>query len=282
MSNRKCVESPIPNHLVLHSVYNNMFGEFYTRTLVGLNELARSQTDDFEDFVQQTQLYLHKYDKNDMPMLDSHHLFTDAFRAYPLLDFKSLLHNTGCQCLRRLILCGYKEEDDDNGKKIITPNDGLQIHAAENNPKLFQDLRQTIRRRRVILDNPLVQQEIEVYREEVLRAKGIKPPFHDWKLIGLTQRTGRRRWLNLDNNLGDCEKSLEELQHCVYRSERGEQGVASLSTGGHAQCSRRLDWNLWCTAHGSNLDETGIACRRDIAVAVFKIDDGSLDRRSQR
>jgi hypothetical protein len=206
-SSRKCVESPIPNHLVLHSVYNNMLGEFYTRTLVGLNELARSQTDDFEDFVQQTQLYLHKYDKNEKPMLDSHHLFTDAFRTYPLLDFKFLLHNTGCQCLRRLILCGYNEKDDDNGKKIITPNDGLQIHAAEKNPKLFQDLRQTIRRR-VILENPLVQEDIKVYREEVLREKGIEAPFDDWKLIGLTQRNGRRRWLNLDNNLGDCDNAL--------------------------------------------------------------------------
>jgi hypothetical protein len=58
MSYRKCPESPIPNHLVMHSYYNNMLGEFYAKTLVGLHELVRSQTDNFEDFVEQTQLYV--------------------------------------------------------------------------------------------------------------------------------------------------------------------------------------------------------------------------------
>jgi hypothetical protein len=58
MSYRKCPESPIPNHLVMHSFFNNMLGEFYTKTLVGLHELVRLQTDSLEDFVEQTQLYV--------------------------------------------------------------------------------------------------------------------------------------------------------------------------------------------------------------------------------
>jgi hypothetical protein len=208
MNDRKCPESPIPNHLVMHSFYNSMLGEFYARILVGLHELARSQTDNFEDFVEQTQLYLHLYDRNDKSMLDSHHLFTDAFSTHPLLDFKSLLHNTGCQCVRRLIMCGYKETDDGVGNKVVTPNFSIspQESAGWRN-EMYQELRETIRRR-VILENPLVQQDIEVYREKVLTAEGIESPFDDWKVIGLAQRTGRRRWVNLVKNKQECNNAL--------------------------------------------------------------------------
>jgi hypothetical protein len=155
MSDRKCPESPFPNHLVMHSLYNNMLGEFYARTLVGLHELARSQTEDFDDFAEQTQLYLHLYDQK--PMLDSHHLFTDAFRSHPLLDFKSLLYNSGCRCVRRLILCGYDEAVDDGGNKLVSPAlDGIKPQSARRRIEMYQELRETIRRR-VIMDNPLVQ-----------------------------------------------------------------------------------------------------------------------------
>jgi hypothetical protein len=72
---------------------------------------------------------------------------------------------------------------------------------------MYQDLRETIRRR-VILENPLVQKDIEIYREKVLKAKGIKPPFDKWKVIGLAQRTSRRRWVNLDQNRKECNSAL--------------------------------------------------------------------------
>ena len=184
ISDRKCPESPIPNHLVMHSFWNNVLGEFYARTLVDLNALARSQVDDFEDFVEGTQLYLHLYE-NDKPMLDSHHLFTDAFRSHPLLDFKSLLQNSGCRCVRRLILCGYNEGDDDVGKKLVTPaRAGIKPQSTSRRINMYQELRETIRRR-VVLDNPRVQKDIEVYRKRVLKAKGIETPFDDWKVIGL-------------------------------------------------------------------------------------------------
>jgi hypothetical protein len=208
MSRRTCPVSSIPNHIVLYSLYTEMLGEFYVRLLVGLSELARTQTDDFDAFVRQTQLYLHMYDTNDGPMMDSHYLFTDAFRAYPLLDFKSLLHTAGCKCMERLILCGYEEKDDGEGKKMITPSEGLLERGSTWGDEVYKELRETIRRR-IILENPLLQDDIKAQREKVLRAKGVKSSFDEWKVMGLAlEQKGRRRWLNLEKNLGECDKAL--------------------------------------------------------------------------
>ena len=98
MSNTQCSVSPIINHIVTYSHYNTMLGEFYSRILMGLFQMARMQADDFLDFLQQTQIYLHMYERNDKTMLESHHIFTDAFRGHPLLDAKLLLENSGCRC----------------------------------------------------------------------------------------------------------------------------------------------------------------------------------------
>jgi hypothetical protein len=104
MRNRTCHESPITNHISIHSVYNMMLGEFYSRSLPVLHEIVQTQVDHIDDFLANTQMYVHMYDRNDKSMLDFHHAFTDAFRGHPLLDFKSLLDNAGCQCLPRLTM----------------------------------------------------------------------------------------------------------------------------------------------------------------------------------
>jgi hypothetical protein len=204
MRNQTCHESPIPNHISLHGSFDMMLGEFYSRVLMGLNEIARTQVDNFDDFREQTQLYLHMYNKNGGSMLDSHHAFTDAFRGHPLLDFKSLLDNAGCQCLPRLLLCGYKNnKSGEHGNGTVIEPSGL-IHSARST---YQGLRQMIRQR-VIVDNPLAQDDIKAYKEKLLRSKGVEAGFDDWKLIGLAQRSGRRRWRNLRENENACDQAL--------------------------------------------------------------------------
>ncbi len=32
-----CSFSPMPNHLIAHSAYNKMMGEFYVQTIMGMN-----------------------------------------------------------------------------------------------------------------------------------------------------------------------------------------------------------------------------------------------------
>jgi hypothetical protein len=210
MRNRTCHESPIPNHVSLHGNFDTMLGEFYVRVLVGLNEMARSQVDNMDDFLEQTQLYLHMYEKNNKAMLDSHHIFTDAFRGHPLLDFKSLLDNAECQCLPRLLLCGYRRNKEKaaklGGGKVIEPGNGIFPWGTNYKYNVYDDLRKRIRRR--VLENPLARDDIKAYKEQVLRDKGVTADFDDWKLIGLAQRSGRRRWLNLQENENACDQAL--------------------------------------------------------------------------
>jgi hypothetical protein len=209
MRNRVCPLSPIPNHLVLHSKDNHMLDEFYVRLLVGLSELVRTQTDNFDDFVEQTQLYLHMYDGNDRPLKDSQIIFTDAFRARQLNDFKSLLHTSGCLCHKRLILCGYEEKDDgeNEGEKMITPGEGLLEPAGKAwGPEVYQTLHQTIRRQ-VILENHMAQDDIRAYRSHVLSRNNVKSSFGDWKIIGVAK--GSSRWTNLEQNLIASNKALK-------------------------------------------------------------------------
>jgi hypothetical protein len=216
MSNRTCHDSPVHNHVVLHSDFDNMLGEFYMRVLVGLNEMMRTQVDAnrIDDFLTQTQLYVHMYDKNDRSMLDSHHAFTDAFRGHPLQDFKSLLDNSGCQCLPRLFLCGYRRNKSQSKKentKVFEPGNGIYPWGAGWNYDAFHQLRQTIRQR-VIKQNPMALDDIQAYKEMVLKSKGVEADFDDWKLMGLAQRSGRRRWLNLKENEQACNQALRRYK----------------------------------------------------------------------
>jgi hypothetical protein len=210
MRDRTCPFSPIPNHLVLHSSHNQRLGEFYLRLLVGLSELVRTQVDEMVDFVRQTTLYLHMYDSNDKPLQYNHHIFTEAFRARDLRDFKSLLHTSGCLCHKRLILCGYEEKDDGkegrNMTNMITPGEGILETDKTWGPEAFQTLRQTIRRQ-VILENHLAQDDIKAYRKKVLRDNKVTIDTDDWKVIGLLQQN-KGRWVNLDQNAKECNKAL--------------------------------------------------------------------------
>jgi hypothetical protein len=215
MSKRTCPYTTTPNHLVLHGMHNHKLDQFYLRQLAGLSELVRTQVDEMVDFVQQTQLYLHLYEKNDKPLQAYHNIFTDAFRARPLHDFKSLLQDSGCMCHKRLILCGYEEKDDKNGKKMITPGEGLLQLDKAWGPEVYQTLRQTTRRN-VINENHHMQADIKNYRQKVMQQNGVKASVdlereHEWKVIGLAQldKGSPRHWKNLKQNKDECNHFMK-------------------------------------------------------------------------
>ena len=210
-SNMQCAVSPIINHISLYSFYNTMLGEFYLRVLKGLFELSRTQADDFNDFLQQTQLYLHMYNRNDKTMLESHHVFSDAFRGHPLLDLKSLIDNAGCQCLQRLFLCGYSFSPSKSDRKSdtissepisISPGDGIFSKHPINDA--WKEIRNVLRTR-MFDENPFMQQDVQVHRENILRLKGVEKDFNEWKIVGLSQRSGRRRWNGLIEIEQQCD-----------------------------------------------------------------------------
>lgn len=211
-SNAQCAVSPIIDHIIMYSYYNTMLGEFYARILKGLFEISRT-ADDYMDFLQQTQVYVHMYNKNDKTMLESHHIFTDAFRGHPLLDLKVLLHTAGCRCLQRLFLCGYNIDPPNRKaqKKLSSSNKGISLTPGEGisakNQEAFAEVRKVLLKR-VIDENPFMQADIQAYREKALRSKNIEGNFNDWKVIGLSQRSGRRRWIGLTEIEQKCDLVL--------------------------------------------------------------------------
>jgi hypothetical protein len=250
-----CTYSNIPNHLVFQGYFNDMLGEFYSRTLPWLylmqdaiaksmkivindktrgndtssylNSSAHQDVDEqiTKSFLEQTQMYLHVANfLQHGKMLDSHHLFTEAFRSNPLLSITSLLDNAGCRCMKRLILCGY-EESIAVGKPIATRTLALNtntstalIGAGASGPTdvksspyfatAYRDLRRQMRRQ-VIENNPFILHDIETFRKNAIlqvypSLNGSQFDDSAFRIVGLTQRNKRRRWLNLNPLIQRC------------------------------------------------------------------------------
>lgn len=235
----RCMDAPLPHHIILFSAYNNMLGEFYDRALVSFWRsmsflLPPNQTiaDDnyfstWDTFLGQTQLYLHLDDPAPR-LLESHHVFSGVFRAHPLLDLTALLHSTGCECLPKVAFCGYKKKKKKELKRSKTspratvetvalwPTDEYFTEwiyggdlADNNGPTAYADLQNVIRQR-LIFDNPFVQRDMETYRRMILSRfhRHTKRDPSQWKIVGLTQRSGRRIWRNLTNVLEYMQDEL--------------------------------------------------------------------------
>jgi hypothetical protein len=209
-----CSESPTPNHVILQSWYNDMLGEFYDRALVGLFELVEGQRVDVDDFVAHSKLYIHRMDPF-KSLLDSHQLFTDAFRSSSLGDFLELFHGTQCRCMRRVLFCGYSSKRDqlDNTLTRLVPAGTVFSHPKVRTP-VYRKIRNFLRER-IILRNPFAQTDIRNFRASILRKHQLfrdsSRPISSWKIVGLAQRSGRRRWLNLNEVLQNLTQPMRKL-----------------------------------------------------------------------
>lgn len=189
----------------MFSVYNEMLGEFYDRGLFYLWLLSRQH-----EWVQHAQLYIHVY----MPLrriLDSHLLFTSPFRNHLLLDFTTLLDELPCTCLPRLIFLGYEASPgrgNESGWTVVEPGrnpvpDRVNIGGWEH-----RDFRNFLRGS-MIEENPLVQEDIRTRRKLIFDVMNIPASErHEWKIVGLAQRNGRRRWRSLDTTLEETQRQL--------------------------------------------------------------------------
>ena len=230
VQNMTCYYSPTPNHLVLYALYDDMLGEFFSRLLVGLvyilaqqqppqgdkenPQLQRNTSYDlWDDLLASTQAYLHLYNF-DKGLLESHHAFMAPFMSQQLLNFQTLFQSTTCTCVERLILCGYVIKEEGN-EISVSPGPGFPSgayrgkNAPKDDPAIFRAARNFVRQR-VMLNNPFVQEDTDQTRQKYLQGRGVnESSYADWKIVGLTQRTGRRKWLNLQESLKMCEDKLK-------------------------------------------------------------------------
>jgi len=188
-------------------------------------------------FAEQTQLYLLVHEEQQhqsssaASLLDSHHAFTSAFRSsHPLLDYDGGLgYGCGaaaCRCLPRLVFCGFRRAPFIKTEGVATffATSRLYEGDGEGRRHRYAEFRDTLRRR-TIENNPFVVQDIRQQREAYFRndpavakvkqqrqRNNKNGTMHgsadmsldwnngtDWKVVGLTQRSGRRRWRDLDS-----------------------------------------------------------------------------------
>ena len=194
-----CTDSHIPNHVILQSWYNSMLGEFYDRALVGLFEFLQAQEVSIDEFAQHSQLYIHRMDPF-KPLMDSHQVFTEAFRSSALGDLLQLMDATRCRCLPRVLLCGYEQKRNRTTKTTTLVPSGSVFVRSRQPTATYAKMRNFLRRK-MILNNPFAVTDVRNFRHAVLQRhmslRNLTRPIMEWKIVGLTQRSGRRRWLNL-------------------------------------------------------------------------------------
>jgi hypothetical protein len=242
-----CHYSPIPNHLSLHSSSNHMLGEFYIRVLMGLWDIFVATGVEWKAFAQQSQLYMHFQMGRKGQLLHSHSLLLDLLTSNPILPFQKLLDNTNCRCLKRLILCGYEQiQGDDVVPITLKPSRRVGIHRHGESNSAYGNSSQHIMRQvlleKIVKDNLILQRRIHAHREAVVRSAVAVPTsnqqqamtnasnsttllrqlpvpninINDWKIVGLAQRAGRRRWEGLEDLEMQCNQIfLRQKIACV-------------------------------------------------------------------
>lgn len=196
-----------------------MLGEFYVRGLYFLWRVYQS----FPDLVRSSQLYIHSHDPSQRTLLESHHLFTQAFRTRPLLDFASALldDRSSCQCMKRVIFCGYHQRHNAVGS-LDTPWSARATTAITLEPggralpkapshgfhTLYAEFRDHLRHNAIGAE---ARDGILRYRRKVMESHNI--PSNQWGddrwiIVGLAQRSGRRKWLHLDAVLKAAQAAL--------------------------------------------------------------------------
>ena len=116
-----CKYSSVPHHLVVQSAYNDMVGEFYSRTMLGLNQWMRDYPPISYDDIQ---TYVHFVDKRKR-LFEGHKLFLSGLpNNNKFYSFESLMPDGPCRCYRKLIFCGY------NVEKATATNIGDNVENA--------------------------------------------------------------------------------------------------------------------------------------------------------
>jgi hypothetical protein len=249
-----CSFSPTPYHLVAQSAYNEMMGEFYVRTIRGLNRWMRDYPQISEDDVR---IYVHFVERYDM--FEGHRLFLAGLPNNNVFEsFASLMpRNDTCQCFRKLIFCGYHMENmttfrNDSRSKMI-PDDTHQwpsssrerVHRKfdSNDPnaivfkpdpwitnpvtdcsecrnnayrELRSDLMNTHSERYPDLDEKIHRYKWRILNEMGLVSNNTIDAEDGWKFVGFARRKSRRLWLNIGDVMSMCtEKFKEHKVACV-------------------------------------------------------------------
>ena len=249
-----CSFSPTPHHLVAQSAYNEMMGEFYVRTIRGLNRWMRDYPQVSDDDVQ---IYVHFVERYDM--FEGHRLFLAGLPNNNMFEsFIALMpRNDTCRCFRKLIFCGYHMENattfrNDSLSKMIPndqhmwpsssrervhnkfdlndpnamvfkpipliPNSVTDCHECRNTAyrELRSDLTKTHSEKYQNLGEKIHRYKRRILIEMGLVSNTTVDVDAGWKFFGFARRKSRRLWLNIGDVMSMCnEKFMEHKVACV-------------------------------------------------------------------
>ena len=285
-----CRFSPIPNHMVLNGKYSYMLGEFYSRVFVHLADMFKFLTttnvgepDKLKEnlFLEQTQLYLSllpRESKNNL--LEGHQLFLGLLTSNAVFPFKSLVDNVGCTCMQRLFMCGFSPPDQQGISKPKGSmeldrqhqrfNTLLQTNHGNSSMSIYEYARDLVLRLGVE-ENPVIRNKIQDFRIQTIKSAMYNNSMErsaiqerDWKIIGLIQRSSRRKWLNLDQALSLCNQQVYQNVACIevnVESKGMESPVQHLITHG------ALDGFM--SIHGATLGDALLLPRGALVVEML-------------
>ena len=237
----QCAISDVPNHVVMHGIFQHMMGEFYQRIILPMHHMMSQymaySNSSSNGEKKEVQFYIRDpTNPNPRRILDSQRLYTLGLPFGDTLHtWNREVHKPWCQCYSRLVFCGHKVDTSTNssltserGELTLLPdykvrdNTNKYCNADYGQKKLaletedcdvWQDLRISLIKtyERIY---PAMNQDVSIYREYLIKnALGttFSPSFvlgdfihHDWKIIGLSQRSDRRKWLNINDTLSHC------------------------------------------------------------------------------
>ena len=291
-NNGKCQISPTPTHVVLQSLFNDMIGEFYARTLLRLYRFMidgadANNTKNKLPWEEDIQFYVHIPYSN-KKMLDGHRLLLSGMLSNPESPSpKSLVdlfvqdeavddNNSGegdCQCYQKMVFCGYDiythpsnllskdlesatdddddANDDDDAAQNSESSDNVQENKIDLKHTLWSagkldkgvdfdmgscgratggtgteyDCKEWAGLKAFLSTNflkhcPTLESDIEKRRRDQLLEKGAIDESYqgntkEFTVIGLTQRTYRRSWINLPDIMKECNAVPFERAICV-------------------------------------------------------------------
>ncbi|KAL7541964.1 hypothetical protein ACHAXR_011389 [Thalassiosira sp. AJA248-18] len=287
-SDNKCQISLTPTHIVLQSLFNDMIGEFYSRTLLILYIFMTEGVDENENNTKlpwdaiDMQFYVH-IPYGNKKLLDGHKLLLSGMLSDPespaakslvdlfVQDGAANAISSDCQCYEKMVFCGYDvythpanvlskdlesasddengddndgeqspetgdANDDDNasiptsnfdlkhtlwsaGKLNTTDSFGSTRKGTEYKCQEWNGLRNFLSTN-FVKHYPSLEQDIMNRRRDQLAENGLidksyKGNTEEFTVIGLTQRTYRRAWINLPDTIEQCNKASFERVICV-------------------------------------------------------------------
>ena len=249
LQRKKCTISNITNHLVVTGKHIRMMGEYYQRIMLPLHHLMQDYMSysNATTSEKEVQYYIHFSDPN-QKILDSHYLYTmglpnggrnEVHWLETLKHWVETVSNVkSCQCYRRLVFCGYTDNAPSNEKNTtvsLAPYHGIADNFEKHcnaeyskrakdleleNCTVWQDLRMSLLRMYEIT-HPDLLQDVHAYRKMLIDSalmsfdtKPTKPTIieQDWKVIGISQRSDRRKWLNINDTISHCNIKYHVLK----------------------------------------------------------------------